>query len=98
VSGNLASGADADFFVVQVPAGKSLSATLTMGASTADYDLYVYDSYGTVLARSTNSAGSIDAVTSVNTKTVTAARYVQVRYYSGGTGSTYGKYTLKLGW
>jgi serine protease len=98
VSGNLATSADADFFVVQVPAGKSLSATLAMGLNTADYDLYVYDSYGTLLARSTNGAGSIDAVTSANTKTVTAARYVQVRYYSGGTGATNGKYTLKLGW
>jgi serine protease len=98
VSGNLATAADADTFVVQVPAGKSLSATLTAASSTANYDLYVYDSYGTVVARSTNGAGLPDVISSTNTRSTTAARYVQVRYYSGGTGATNGKYTLKLSW
>jgi serine protease len=98
VSGNMGSSTDTDYFLVQLPAGKTLSATLTIGASTADYDLYVYNSAGTLLAKSVNGAGSIDSVSSANTTTATSARYVRVVYYSGGTGATSGKYSLKLAW
>jgi serine protease len=98
VNGTIASNADVDFFSVQVPAGKTLSASLTAATSTADYDLYVYDSWGTVLAKSLNGAGSIDAISLTNTSAATAARYVQVRYYGGPNGATSGKYTLKLSW
>jgi serine protease len=98
VSGAMGSSSDNDYFLVQVPAGKTLSATLTMGSGTADYDLFVYNSAGTRLASSQNGAGSVDSVSSGNTSTATAARYVRVMYYSGGTGSTSGKYTLKLSW
>jgi serine protease len=97
VNGVMGSSTDTDYFVVQLPAGKTLTATLTPG-STSDYDLYVYNSAGTLLGRSENSVGSVDAVSTANTTTATAARYVRVVYYSGGTGSTSGKYTLKLGW
>ncbi len=98
VNGNMGTNTDNDFFLVQLPAGKTLTATLTMGASTSDYDLFVYNSAGTQLGTSQNGAGSTDAVSSANTTTATAARYVRVKYYSGGTGATSGKYTLKLGW
>jgi serine protease len=98
VSGNMGSSSDTDYFVVQLPAGKTLGATLTMGASTSDYDLYVYNSAGMLLAKSVNGAGSIDSASSANTTTATSARYVRVVYYSGGTGATSGKYSLKLGW
>jgi serine protease len=94
----MGSSTDTDYFLVQLPAGKTLSATLTIGASTADYDLYVYNSAGTLLAKSVNGAGSIDSVSSANTTTATSARYVRVVYYSGGTGATSGKYSLKLAW
>jgi serine protease len=98
VSGNMGSSTDTDFFVVQLPAGKTLTSTLTMGTSTADYDLYVYNSSGTLLARSENGAGVVDAASVSNTGTTTSARYVRVVYYSGGTGATSGKYTLKMAW
>jgi serine protease len=98
VNGTMASSTDSDYFVVQVPAGKTLTATLAGGTSTADYDLYVYNSAGTLLGRSTNGAGSTDAVSSANSTSATSARYVRVLYYSGGTGATSGKYTLKLSW
>jgi serine protease len=39
-----------------------------------------------------------DAVSSANSTSATSARYVRVLYYSGGTGATSGKYTLKLSW
>lgn len=98
VSGNMGSTTDTDYVVVQLPAGKTLTSTLTMGASTADYDLYVYNSGGTQLAKSENGAGVVDAASVANTGTTTSARYVRVGYYSGGTGATNGKYTLKLTW
>ncbi|MGJ7917396.1 S8 family peptidase [Massilia sp. LXY-6] len=94
LSGSLSSTTDTDYFVVQVPAGKTLSATLTPGASTLDYDLYAYDSAGNQLALSTNGAGASDAVSVANTATTTQARYIRVRYYSGGAG----QYTLKFTW
>ena len=98
VNGNLASSTDTDYFVVQLPAGKTLTATMTPGTSTADYDVYIYNSAGTQLALSENGAGAADTATVTNSTTATAARYVRVKYYSGGTGSTNGKYTLQLGW
>jgi serine protease len=94
VGGSLSSTTDTDYFVVQVPAGKTLSATLTQGSSALDYDLYAYNSAGTQLALSTNGAGVGDAVSLANTATTTQARYVRVRYYSGGAG----KYSLKFTW
>jgi serine protease len=97
VNGALSSTSDTDYFVVQLPAGKTLTATLTPNTS-SDYDLYVYNSAGTQLTSSTNGAGAVDSASSANTGTTTAARYVRVVYYSGGTGATSGKYTLKLGW
>jgi len=97
VNGNMGSSADSDYFRVDLPAGRTLSATLTP-PSGADYDLYVYNSAGTQLAGSENGAGALDSVSSGNTGTSTAARYVRVVYYSGGTGATNGRYALKLTW
>jgi len=98
VTGNLGSSTDTDYFRVDLPAGRTLGATLTPGASSADYDLYVYNSSGTQLGKSENGAGAVDSVSSGNTTTSTAVRYVRVVWYSGGTGATNGKYTLKLTW
>jgi serine protease len=58
----------------------------------------VYNSAGTLLGSSENAAGSADTVNSSNTGTTTSTRYIRVVYYSGGTGSTSGAYTLKLTW
>ena len=98
VTGNMGSSTDSDYFVVQLPAGKTLTATMTPGSSTADYDVYIYNSSGSQLALSENGAGATDTASVANTTSATAARYVRVKYYSGGTGATNGKYTLKLGW
>jgi serine protease len=98
VNGNLSATTDTDYFVVQLPAGKTLSATLTQGSTTNDYDLYIYNSAGTQLALSENGAGATDAASVSNTTTATSARYVRVKYYAGGTGATSGKYTLKMSW
>jgi serine protease len=97
VNGAFSTSSDTDYFVVQLPTGKTLTATMTPNAS-SDYDVYIYNSAGTQLAKSENGTGAVDSATSANTGTATAARYVRVVYYSGGTGATNGKYTLKLGW
>ena len=97
VNANMGSTTDTDYFVVQLPAGKTLTSVLTPGA-TKDYDLFVYNSSGTLLGQSENGAGLTDTVSVTNTGTSTFARYVRVVYYSGGTGATNGTYTLKLTW
>jgi serine protease len=98
VNGNLRASTDTDYFVVQLPAGKTLSATLTQGSTTNDYDLYIYNSAGTQLARSENGAGATESASVSNTGTSSTPAYVRVKYYSGGTGATSGKYTLKASW
>jgi serine protease len=97
VNGTMSSSSDTDYFVVQLPAGKTLTSTLTPN-STSDYDLYIYNSSGTQITSSTNGTGAADAASVINNGTTTAGVYVRVVYYSGGTGSTSGKYTLKLSW
>lgn len=98
VTGNMGTTSDTDYFRVDLPAGRTLGATLTPGSGSADYDLYVYNASGTQLGTSQNGAGAVDSVSSANSGSSTATRYVRVTYYSGGTGATNGKYTLKLSW
>jgi serine protease len=97
VNGTMSSSTDTDYFLVSVPAGKTLSATLTPN-STSDYDLYIYNSAGTQVTSSTNGTGSVDSASASNTGSTAVNAYVRVVYYAGGTGSTSGKYTLKLSW
>jgi serine protease len=97
VNGTMSSSTDTDYFVVQLPAGKTLTATMTPNA-TSDYDLYIYNSSGTQITSSTNGTGVADVASVVNNGTSAVPAYVRVVYYSGGTGATNGKYTLKLSW
>ncbi|HEX8785206.1 MAG TPA: S8 family serine peptidase, partial [Telluria sp.] len=97
VNGTMSSRTDTDYFVVQLPAGKTLTATMTPNA-TSDYDLYIYNSSGTQITSSTNGTGVADVASVVNNGTSAVPAYVRVVYYSGGTGATNGKYTLKLSW
>lgn len=96
-SGAMGASSDNDYFVVNLPAGATLTATLTPNA-TSDYDLYVYNASGTQLGKSERGLGLVDTVTLTNTTDAAAQRYVRVRYYSGGTGATNGRYTLGLAW
>jgi serine protease len=98
VAGAMASSSDQDWFRVDLPAGKKLTVTLAPASGTADYDLYVYNASGTQIGKSELGAGKTDTVSVTNTGASTSARYVQVRYYSGGTGATNGKYTLTTSW
>jgi serine protease len=92
VNGSLSTTTDTDYFRIDLPAGRTLTATLNGG--TKDYDLYIYNSAGTQLTSSTLGAGQVDRATSANTGTASTVRFVRVRYYSGGAGT----YTLGLSW
>jgi serine protease len=97
VNGTLGSSTDTDYFALTLPAGKTLTATLTPNSS-SDYDLYVYNSNGQLIGSSERGTGQADSVAVTNTGTSALTRYVRVVYYSGGTGATNGKYTLNLNW
>ena len=93
----MGSGTDTDYFSLTLPAGRTLTATMTPNGS-SDYDLYVYNSNGTLIGSSERGTGQVDGVTVTNTGTSAFTRYVRVVYYSGGTGATNGKYTVNLNW
>ena len=95
VNATIGSSSDTDYFRVSLAAGKTLSATLTPN-TTSDYDLYAYNAAGTRVASSVLGVGAVDTVMLRNAGTVAVTVYVQVLRYSGGTGATSGKYTLKL--
>jgi serine protease len=97
VAGTIATTSDNDYYRVSVPAGRTLVSTLVPNAS-SDYDLYVYNSSGTLIGSSENGTGATDAVSVSNTGTSAVTRYVRVVRWSGGTGATNGKYTLNLNW
>ena len=94
VDGSISASADTDYYKLTVATGKTLTAKLTPNA-TSDYDLYLYSATGSQLASSVNGTGLVDTITRTNTGAATTW-YVRVRYYSGGTGATNGKYTLNL--
>jgi serine protease len=93
VAGTIGSSSDTDYFKVTLPAGKTLSATLTMANSSTDFDLYVKNSAGTTLAKSEKAAGQVDSTSYANGGSGSVTLYVQVLRYSGT-----GAYTLKLQW
>jgi serine protease len=93
VNGSISSTSDTDYFKVTLPAGKSLSAVLTMASASTDFDLYVRNSSGTILARSEKGAGQVDSVTYANGGSSAVTLYVHVQRYSGT-----GAYTLGLQW
>jgi serine protease len=93
----MSSSSDTDYYSLSLPAGRTLTATLTPNSS-SDYDLYIYNSSGTLIARSERGTGLVDSASVANTGTGALTRYVRVVYFAGGTGSTNGKYTLNLNW
>jgi serine protease len=91
VSGTLGFGDANDYFAITLPAGKTLTATLTPPSS-ADFDLYIYRSLsGSSVASSVLGTGSVDTVTYTNRGSSTIMVYVLSYRYSGS-----GAYTLGL--
>ena len=97
VNGSIGSTSDNDYYRLTLPAGGTLVATLTPNAS-SDYDLYVYNSNGTLIGSSELGTGAVDRVTVTNTGASAFVRYVRVVRWSGGTGATNGKYTVNMNW
>jgi serine protease len=97
VNGTIGTTSDTDYYQLTLPAGGTLVATLTPNAS-SDYDLYVYNSNGTLIGSSELGTGAVDKVTVTNTGTSAFVRYVRVVRFSGGTGATNGKYTVNMNW
>jgi serine protease len=97
LNGTIGSTSDTDYFRVSLPAGATLVSTLTPNAS-SDYDLFVYNSNGTLIGSSERATGLVDTVSVTNTSGGALTRYIRVVYWSGGTGATNGKYTLNLNW
>jgi serine protease len=97
VNGIIGSNSDNDYYRVSLPAGATLVSTLVPNAS-SDYDLYVYNSNGSLIGWSENGTGATDVVTVTNNSGGALTRYIRVVRWSGGTGATNGKYTLNLNW
>jgi len=97
INGTMGSSTDTDYFQLSLPAGRTLTATLTPNSS-SDYDLFVYNSNGTLIGSSERGTGLVDTVSVTNTSGGALTRYVRVVYWSGGTGATNGKYTLNMNW
>lgn len=93
VAGTMGTTSDTDYFKLSVGTGKTLVSTLTPNGA-SDYDLYLYNASGTLLARSELGTGQVDTISRTNTGAATTW-YVRVVYYSGTTGSG-GTYTLGL--
>ena len=97
VNGTIGTTSDNDYYRLTLPAGGTLVATLTPNP-TSDYDLYVYNSNGTLIGSSELGTGAVDTVTVTNTGSSAFVRYVRVVRFSGGTGATNGKYTVNMNW
>jgi serine protease len=97
VAGTISATSDTDYYRVTLPGGRTLVSTLVPNAS-SDYDLYVYNSNGTLIGSSENGTGATDAISVSNTGSSALTRYIRVVRWSGGTGATNGKYTLNLNW
>ena len=97
VNASMSSTSDNDYTRVSVPGGRTLSATLIPNPN-SDYDLEIYDSSGTLVGSARAGTGVVDVATFGNFGRLAATYYVRAYYYSGGTGSTNGKYALRLNW
>ncbi len=91
--GTINSTTDTDYFKMVLSANGSIALTLTP-VSSADYDLYLLNSAGTVLAKSEKSTGLVDTI---NYSASSGTYYVQIKYYGGTTGSG-GTYSIRTNW
>jgi hypothetical protein len=92
----MASRADSDVYRVSLPAGRTLAATLTPGATTRG-SLELLDAAGQRLAYSAPGTGQASSAGVTNTTAEPMTVYVKAVYVSGAFGSFPGRYTLTLG-
>ncbi|MCX8128658.1 MAG: M4 family metallopeptidase [Clostridia bacterium] len=89
-SSYIASSADVDFYKLTASSGKSISVNLTNLPK--DYDLYLYNSSGTVVARSEYGSTTSESIS--YTASYTGTYFILVKGYNG-VYSTTTKYNLK---
>lgn len=95
VAGYINPDGDRDFFKLHLAPGKSLTVDLVVPQA-SDFDLYVYDSKGRLIARSENDVGVAEHILVKNTGTQTFARFIEVRYYSGASNTNPYKMPVKV--
>jgi hypothetical protein len=88
--------ADTDVYRVSLPAGRTLSATLTPGTATTA-KLELLDASGVRLDYSAPAEGMASTAGWTNGSAGTVTVYVKASYVSGAFGSFPGQYTLNLG-
>jgi hypothetical protein len=86
---------DTDIYRLTLPAGQSLTATLTPNAS-SDYNLEILGASGARLASSFLGTGQVDTATVNNGSAAAVTLYVRLTYASGGKGPVNGIYSLTL--
>lgn len=92
INGSISASNDIDWYVVNVPAGKTLTASLN-GNAGSNYDLFMTDDSGKWVLSGKNGADLTDRLHHRNNDTVAHQFYVRVNYISGTVGSA-GTYTL----
>lgn len=97
VSAHMSTAIDKDMFAVTLPAGNTLTVTLTPNAS-SNYDIDLLSDKGKLLASSSNGSGLVDTITRKSFVSTDKVFYVRVKYISGGLGWANGAYSLNLKW
>ena len=97
VNAAMSSSSDSDYYRVNLPGGRTLTATLIPNPN-SDYDVDIYDTSGTLVGSARAGTGVVDVATYQYFGRVAGTYFVRVFYYSGGTGTTTGKYALRLNW
>jgi hypothetical protein len=88
---------DQDWFAVDLPAGATMTATMTPNAS-GDYQLAIYNASGSLEVQGQGGIGAAETLTTTNSSGATAKRYLRVKFVRGVFGATKGVYTLNLAW
>jgi len=95
ITGTIGTSTDVDYFKFTLDAGQTVLMNLTVPA-TKDYDLYLYNSSGTSLARSINAGNGVpESITYANPSSQTLIYYTTVKGYQGAFSAT-DPYTLVI--
>lgn len=87
ITAKIGTNSDLDYFKSSVGAGKVMTLKMTP-PSTKDYDLYIYNSAGTLITKSENGTGAVETISVSNTGTSAAAVYIQVKGYNKAYSTT----------
>src|SRR5262249_40395552 len=92
ITGTIGTATDVDYFAFSLAAGQSVSMNL-MVPSTKDYDLYLYATSGSYVARSINAGNGVPESIRYANPGAQATYYAQVKGYQSAFSATL-PYTL----